>query len=117
MSRVFRKIAIGHGKPKRTQIQFLKQQFPLTEQNRQRREMQGVDESGLQILPHCRDASSNLDVFMACCLLRALERFTDSAGHKVESCAAFHDQRLTLVMCQNEGWRMIRGIVAPPALP
>src|SRR5271156_6506351 len=107
MSCVFRSFAIGYGKPKRTQIQPLKQRFPLTEQNRYRREMQGVDESGLEILPHCRDASSNLDVFIACGLLRALERLADSAGYKIESCPAFHDQRLTLVMCQNESRRMI----------
>jgi len=44
-----------------------------------------------------------------------LERFTDAAGHKVESCPAFHNQRLTLVMCQNEFWRMIRRIVSPPS--
>jgi hypothetical protein len=43
MSRVFRSLPIGHGKPKRTQIQTLKQQFTLTKQNRYRREVQRVD--------------------------------------------------------------------------
>ena len=46
-----------------------------------------------------------------------LERLLDSAGHKVEGGSAFHDHRLALVVGENEGGRMVRRIVAPPALP
>jgi hypothetical protein len=53
MSRVFRVLAIGYGESKRMQVQALKQRFTLAEEDRRRCKVQGVDQSGVQILPHC----------------------------------------------------------------
>jgi hypothetical protein len=52
MSRVFRSLAIRYGKSKRTQVQTVKQRFTLAEEYRHQREVQGVDQSSLQILSH-----------------------------------------------------------------
>src|SRR6201999_2505826 len=60
---------------------------------------------------------SDLDVFAACGLFGEAQRLFDSTRDKVEGGSTFHDQRLTFVVRQNEGWRMVRRIVAPPALP
>src|SRR5579863_9329056 len=117
MSRVFRVLAIGYGESKRMQVQALKQRFTLAEQDRRQCKVQGVDQSSLQILPHCRHAASDLDIFTACGLLREFERFFDSAGNKEEGRSSFHDYGLPLVVGQNKGWSMIRRIVVPPALP
>jgi len=40
MSRIFRKLALRYGKPKRTQVHSVKQPFTLTEENRYGREVQ-----------------------------------------------------------------------------
>ena len=79
--------------------------------------MKGVDQSSSKILPHCRDPASDLDVLVACGLLRELESFFDSAGHKVEGGSAFHDDWLVLVVGKNESGPMVGRIVAPPAFP
>jgi hypothetical protein len=53
VGRVFRSFAISYGEPKRMQVQAPKQLFTLAEEYRHRCEVQGVDESSLQILTHC----------------------------------------------------------------
>ena len=51
MSRVFRDLAIGYGKPQNTQVQFMKERLTLAKQNRRQCEMQRVHQTSLQVLP------------------------------------------------------------------
>jgi hypothetical protein len=43
MSRVFRSLAFGYGKPQRMKVQTVEQQFSLTEKNGYRRDVERVD--------------------------------------------------------------------------
>ena len=114
---VFRSLALGYGKPQRMKVQTMEQQFSLTEKNGCRHEVERVDQASSQILPHCRDAASDLDVFAAGSLLRKDQRLLDSARHKVERGAPFHYQRFTFVVREDEGRCVVRRIVSPPAFP
>src|SRR5712672_2688267 len=44
------------------EIQTLEHRLAPSEQDRRKREVQLIDQAGLQILANCRDATSNLDV-------------------------------------------------------
>src|SRR5271156_3653636 len=101
MGRVFRCLAIGYRQSQRMQIQTVKQQFPLAEQHRRRHQVQGVDQSGLKILPYRRHPASDLDVFIAGGLPGESQCRLDSVSNKVESRSAFHHQGLTLIVSQN----------------
>jgi hypothetical protein len=117
ISRVFRGRVLCHRKSKRRQVEIGEQCFSLTKYDGCKRELQGFYEPSSQTLPHSGNTSSDLDILVARCLFRKSQRLFDSAGDKVESRPSLHHQRLTLVVRQNEGWRIVRRIVAPPALP
>src|SRR5437588_3610957 len=79
--------------------------------------MQLVDESGAQVLPDRRHASTQPNVFAACRGFGLLERGFDAAGDEAELRAAFHRQRRARVMREHENRRVVRRLVAPPPFP
>src|ERR1700719_5225988 len=56
------------------EIQALEHRLAPSEQDRRKREVQFIDQAGLQILANCRGASSNLDVTCSRGVACALER-------------------------------------------
>jgi hypothetical protein len=52
VGRIFRSLAIGYGKSHCIQVKTVKQRFTLTEENRYRHEVKGVDQSSCQILSY-----------------------------------------------------------------
>ena len=70
-----------------------------------------------QILAHRRGAAADLDVEVARGGLGLSERRLDPLGDEMEGRAALHLDRRAGVVGQDEGRRVIGGIVAPPALP
>jgi hypothetical protein len=59
------------------EIQALEHRLAPSEQDRRKREVQFIDQTGLQILANGRDATTNLDVACSRGVARALERGAD----------------------------------------
>ena len=76
------------------EIQALEHRLASSEQDRGKREVQFIDQAGLQILANCRDATSNLDVARSRGVACALERGVDPVRDEVECGAALHYDRL-----------------------
>src|SRR5580704_1538509 len=117
MRRVFRGLVLRHRKSQRGQVNTGKQNFTSTEGNGRKCKVERIDQPSLQILPPGGDTASDLDVRVTRCLFREPQRLFDSAADKVEGCPAFHHERLTLVVRQNESRRMVWRIGTPPSLP
>src|SRR5205814_9041757 len=62
-------------------------------------------------------AAAEAHVAGAGSLLCALERGVDAVGDEVEHRATFHLERASRVVREHENRRVIRRLVAPPALP
>src|SRR5215467_5685218 len=90
--------------------------FALPEHDRGKGEMQLVDQPGAKILTHRLDATADLHVATIGSLLRLIQRRLDTVGYEDEGGAAFHLDRGARMVRQYEGRRVIRRIVAPPAL-
>src|ERR1700726_2448704 len=117
MRRVLRGLVLRHRKSQRGQVKTGKQCLTLAEDNRCKCKLEGVDQPSLQILPHGGNTASDLDGLVTRCLFREPQRLFDSAADKVEGRPAFHHERLTLVVRQNESRRMVWRIGTPPSLP
>jgi hypothetical protein len=76
------------------EIQALEHRLAPSEQDRRKREVQFIDQAGLQILANCRDATSNFDVACSRGVACALERGVDPVRDEVERGAALHYDRL-----------------------
>src|SRR3984885_11268500 len=117
MHRMLRRRVLRHRKSHRAQVQPGKQRLTFAQRNRSKRKMQRIDQPSLQILAHSGNTSADLNVLVPRRSFRQPQRLCDSPAHKVERRSAFHCQRLTLVMRQNESRRMERRIWPPPSPP
>src|ERR1043166_7470984 len=79
--------------------------------------MQLIDQRGSQILPNRGYAAAEADVAAACCSLRLLQSGVNTLGDNAKLRAPRHLERRSRVMRQHEDRRVIRRLVAPPALP
>src|SRR5882762_1300030 len=79
--------------------------------------MQLVDQGGAQILPNSGYAATEADVAAARCSARLLQSGVNALGEKAKLRASRHPERRPRVMRQHENGRVIRRLVAPPALP
>src|SRR6266849_7522291 len=79
--------------------------------------MQLVNQSGTQILPNSGCAATEADVAAAGCSGRLLQSGVNAFGDKAKLRASRHPERRPRVMRQHEDGRVIRRLVAPPALP
>src|SRR4051794_443397 len=99
------------------EIQALEHRLAPSEQDGRKREVQFIDQAGLQILANCRNATANLDVASSRGVACALERGVDTVRDEVERGAALHYDRLAGMVRQDERRSVIGRIVSPPALP
>src|SRR5258708_19511987 len=79
--------------------------------------MQFVNQRGAQILPNSGYAASEADVAAARCSGRLLQSALIAFGDKANLRTSRHPKRRPRVMRQHEDGRVIRRLVAPPALP
>src|SRR5438128_8623051 len=79
--------------------------------------MQLVNQGGAQILPNGGYAATKADVAAVCCSGRLLQSGVNALGHKAKLRTPRHPKRRPRVMRQHEDGRVIRRLVAPPALP
>src|SRR6266513_4143102 len=76
-----------------------------------------VNQGGAQILPNSGYASTEADVVAACCSARLVQSGVNAFGDKAKLRISRHLKRRPRVMRQHEDGRVIRRLVAPPALP
>src|SRR3989449_837702 len=79
--------------------------------------MQLVNQAGAQILPDSGYAATEAHVARARCGARLLQRGVNAFGDKAKLRPSRHPERRPRVMRQHEDGRVIRRLVAPPALP
>src|SRR5213594_135585 len=79
--------------------------------------MQLVDQAGAQILPDSGYAAAEADVAAVRCSARLLQGGVNAFGHKAKLRTSRHPERRPRVMHQHEDGRVIRRLLAPPALP
>src|SRR5882762_7959968 len=79
--------------------------------------MQLVNQGGAQILPYSGYAATEADVAGARSSGRLLQSVVNAPGDKAKLRSSRHPERRPLVMRQHEDRRVIRRLVAPPALP
>src|SRR5437879_9424843 len=91
--------------------------LPGTEQDRSDCERQLVRQGGAQILPYSGYAATEADVAAARGSGRLLQSVVNAPGDKTKLRTSRHPERRPLVMRQHEDRRVIRRLVAPPALP
>src|SRR6202453_4527921 len=117
MRRVLRGLVLCHRKSQCGQVNTGEECLTLTEGNRCKCKVEGIDHPCLQILPHGGNAAADLDVLGTRCLFCEPQRLFDASAYKVEGGAAFHHEQLTLVVCQDERRRVVWRIRTPPSLP
>src|SRR6266853_2289751 len=91
--------------------------LPGTKQDRSDGEMQLVDEGSAQILPNSGHAATEADVAAARCSGRLLQGGVNASGDEAKLRTSRHPKRRPRMMRQHEDGRVIRRLVAPPALP
>src|SRR5258706_14374190 len=79
--------------------------------------MQLVNQGGAQILSYSGYAAAEADVAAARSSGRLLQSVVNAPGDKAKLRSSRHPERRPLVMRQHEDRRVIRRLVAPPALP
>src|SRR5437667_8491438 len=79
--------------------------------------MQLVNQAGAQILPDCGYAAAEADIAAARRSVRLLQSDVNAFGDKAKLRTSRHPERRARVMRQYEDRRVIRRLVAPPALP
>src|SRR6202795_3988675 len=79
--------------------------------------MQLINQGGAQILPNSGYAATEADVAAARCSGRLLQSGVNAFGDKAELRTSRHHKRRPRVMRQYKDRRVIRRLVAPPALP
>ena len=68
------------------------QRFALTKYNWSYSQVNLVDMTAANKLPHGRDSAADLDILAARGVTRALQGYVNAVGHEVEGRAAFHFQ-------------------------
>src|SRR5216117_2912825 len=117
MGRTFARNALRAFIAQSTHIDVVQEMLAGTEQHRPDGEMQVVNQGGAQILPNSRYAATEADVATARCSARLLQSGVDPSGDKAKLRASRHPERRPRVMRQHEDGRVIRRLLAPPALP
>src|SRR6266478_4758968 len=79
--------------------------------------MQLVNQGGAQILPNSGYPATEADVAAARCSACLLQSGVNAFGDKAKLRSPGHPERRPRVMRQHEDGRVIRRLVAPPALP
>src|SRR2546430_16512564 len=79
--------------------------------------MRLVDQAGAQILPDSGYAAPEADVAAVRCSARLLQSRVNAFGDKAKLRTSRHPERRPRVMRQHEDRRVIRRLLAPPALP
>src|SRR5512146_2831048 len=79
--------------------------------------MQLVNQGRAQVLPNSGYPAAEADVAAARCSGRLLQSGVNAFGDKAKLRASRHPERCPRVMRQHEHRRVIRRLVAPPALP
>src|SRR6266480_8146559 len=79
--------------------------------------MQLINQGSAQILPNSCYAATDADVAAARCSGRLLQSGVNAFGDKAKLRTSRHPKRRPRVMRQHEDGRVIRRLVAPPALP
>src|SRR5512143_3887047 len=79
--------------------------------------MQFVNQGRAQILPNSGYAAAEADVAAACSSGRLLQSGMNTFGDKAKLRTSRHPKRRPRVMRQHKDGRVIRRLVAPPALP
>src|SRR5438552_3568981 len=79
--------------------------------------MQLINQGSAQILPNSCYAATDADVQAARCSGRLLQSGVNAFGDKAKLRTSRHPKRRPRVMRQHEDGRVIRRLVAPPALP
>src|SRR5436309_14379336 len=79
--------------------------------------MQLVDQGRLQILPNSGHATTEADVAPARCCSRLFKSCVYAVGNKAKLRSSRHPNRRSRVVRQHVDRRVIRWLVAPPALP
>src|SRR5882762_4431789 len=79
--------------------------------------MQLVDQAGAQVLPDSGYAAAEADVAAVRCASRLLPSGVNAFRNKAKLRPSGHPERRPRVMRQHEDGRVIRRLVAPPALP
>src|SRR6267143_1953185 len=79
--------------------------------------MQVVNQGGAQILANRGRAATEADVAAARCSARLLQSGVNAFRNEPKLRAALHPEGRPRVMRQHEDGRVIRWLVAPPALP
>src|SRR5438874_4511765 len=79
--------------------------------------MQLVDQTGTQILPNGGNPAAEAHVAPARRSARLLQGDVNAFGDKMKLRTSRHPERRARVMRQHEDGRVIRRLVAPPALP
>src|SRR5882762_3493346 len=100
-----------------THVDVVQEMLPGTEQDRPDGEMQLVDQGGAKILPNDGYATTDANVAAARSSGRLLQGGVNALGDKAKLRTSRHPERRTRVMRQHEDGRVIRRLVAPPALP
>src|SRR5262249_7189316 len=101
----------------RAQIDAVQEMLPGSEQDRAHDQMQLVDQARAQILPYRGYTAAYADITPArggACLL---ESGMKAFRHKPKLRTSCHLERRSRVMSEDEDRRVIRRLLAPPALP
>src|SRR5512135_214642 len=91
--------------------------LPATEQDGSDGEVQLVNQGRAQILPNGGYAAAEADVTAARCSGGLLQGGVNAFGDKAKLRASRHPERRPRVMREHEDRRVIRRLIAPPALP
>src|SRR5687768_5261937 len=98
-------------------IEAGEQRLSGTEQARGHRDVQLVDQAGLEILPDGGGAPEQSNVLLAGRGSCAVERRTYSVGHEVEDGAALHLLWRARMVREHESRCVVRRILSPPSAP
>ncbi len=97
-------------------VEAVEQIFPSAKKDRADRNVHFVNESGFEVLPNRTDATTEPNILPVRCVFCEFQRGIYSLD-EVEGCATIHRNRWSWVIREHEDSRVIRRIVAPPALP
>lgn len=103
--------------PERPQIDRIEQRFSSAKQDRRDSDVQFIDQALAKILPDRMRSAADAHVLAGSGFPRLVECVANACGDEVELRAAFHFDRGTSVMSQDEDGNVIGRIVAPPAGP
>src|SRR3990167_5404987 len=97
------------------QVDTFEQPLAPAQQDRRDRDVQFIDEAFAKILLDGVRPAADAHVPLAGRLARPVKRLANAARYEMKRRAAFHLDRWTCVMRQDEGRNVIWRIISPPA--